>query len=387
LQVIVEEDLATKMVFLGGPRQVGKTTLTRLIAAQARAPAHFNWDRREHRQAILAGGWSPETDLLVFDELHKYPGWKSLIKGFWDTREHGERILVTGSSRLDLYRRGGDSLLGRYHYFRLHPFSLREIAEGNPLAAKFPKGTPKLAFDHESGDLKTLLRFGGFPEPLLASSDRVLKRWQRERFERVFREDIRDLEAVRSLSQLELLGGLLPGRVGSPLSLLSVAEDLEVSPKTVKSWMDLLARNYYAFRVPPFHRRLARALKKESKYYLWDWSEVPDEGARFENLVASHLLKYCHFVTDSHGIQVELHYVRDVEKREVDFLVTWEKQPWILVECKLTPGGSHGSLEYFGGKLEVAGRYLVCRDGARDHIDRASRVRTIPAARFLMALV
>lgn len=374
------------MVFVGGPRQVGKTSLARIIAAEANAPAYFNWDNPSHRKAILGGEWKPETDLLVFDELHKHSKWKPLIKGIWDTREHNERIIVTGSSRLDIYRRGGDSLMGRYHYYRLHPFTLQELHKGVPPKVSFPCKPPELAFEGKGTHLDDLFRFGGFPEPLLAGSERTLKRWQRERFERVFREDIRDLEIVRSLSQVELLGALMPERVGSPLSVLSVSEDIEASPKTVKSWIELLCRNYYLFKVPPYHRRIARALKKEAKFYLWDWSEVREKGPRFENLVASHLLKFCHFFTDSFGIAVELYYLRDLEKREVDFLVVWEKEPWFLVECKASPGDST-HLAYFAEKLGVPLRFLVTLTDSRDFVDKRTRVRTIPAARFLTALV
>src|SRR5262245_15627027 len=295
VEKLVEDDLEKKMVFIGGPRQVGKTTLARTIASRAKAPTYLNWDDRRHRRAILDGNWKPETDFIIFDELHKYPRWKTLVKGVWDTREKDERIIVTGSSRLDTYRRGGDSLLGRYHYYRLHPFSLRELQAGKLPEPALSSDPPKLVFEGEGSQLEAMLRMGGFPEPFLAGNERTLRRWQRERFERVFREDIRDLEAVRSLAQIELLGQLLPERVGSRLSMLTLSEDIEVSPKTVKNWVELLSRNYYLFRVPPYHRRLARALKKEAKYYLWDWSEIRDEGARFENLVASHLLKFCHF--------------------------------------------------------------------------------------------
>jgi hypothetical protein len=227
---------------------------------------------------------------------------------------------------------------------------------------------------------------GGFPEPFLAGRERTLRRWQRERFERVFREDIRDLEAVRSLAQVELLGAMLPERVGSPLSIKALSEDLEASPKTVKSWIELLRRNFYVFRVPPYHRSLSRALRKESKYYLWDWSEVRDEAARFENLVASHLLKLCHLLQDASGLSVELHYLRDREKREVDFLVTWEKEPWFIVECKSQARSVGHHLAYFGERLNVARRYLVTAADSLDYVDRKHRVRVIPAAKFLMAL-
>ena len=167
----------------------------------------------------------------------------------------------------------------------------------------------------------------------------------------------------------------------------ALAADIEVSPKTVKAWIELLCRNYYIFRVPPYHRRLQRALKKEAKYYLWDWSEVPDGGGRFENLVASHLLKYCHYCQDVFGLDVDLHYLRDLEKREVDFMVTWAKSPWLIIECKLKAGGSLTALNYFADRLEVPGRYLVVAETGVDHRDRATGIRTMSAGRFLTALV
>lgn len=380
-------DLLTKMVFVGGPRQVGKTTLSKMLGAAFKAPEYFNWDNRMHRQRLLKSRWSPETDLLVFDELHKYNRWKGWIKGVWDTRQKGESMLVTGSSRLDVFRRGGDSLLGRYHYYRLHPFSVAEL-EGREISQEaFPKNPPELHFARPSPHLERLLRWGGFPEPLVAESDRTLRRWQKERFERVFREDIRDTENIRSLSQVELLGQLLPLRVASPLSFQSLAEDVETSPKTVKSWMELLCRNYYAFKIPPYHRRIDRALKKEAKYYLWDWTEIVDEGARFENLIASHLLKFCHYYEDVFGISAELYYVRDRLKREVDFLVVWEKQPWLLVEAKSGPEKKLPALVTFAEALHVQHRFQVCRESGLDYVDRARGIRTLSADRFLTAFV
>ncbi len=373
------------MVFIGGPRQVGKTTLAQLLGQNFDAPTYLNWDNRSHRRAILDQQWAPETDLLVFDELHKYARWKSHIKGVWDTRQHGARAIVTGSSRLDLFRRGGDSLLGRSHFYRLHPFSLRELDDARVFP--FPSAQPDLLFDRGGSQLDVLFKFGGFPEPLLAASERVLRRWQRERFDRIFREDIRETEIVRALSQVELLGSLLPARVAAPLSVKSLSEDLEASPPTVKTWLNLLARNYYIFRVPPYHRRLERALKKESKYFLWDWSEVEDEAARFENMVAAHLLKFCHFFTDSHGIAVDLYYFRDQQKREVDFLVVWENEPWFAVECKLSAPRKFTNLNYFADKLNLDQRYCVTLSDQYNYQDKRSGVRVVPAKRFLMALI
>ena len=386
LEPSIREDVNEKMVFLGGPRQVGKTTLARIIASQFKSPTYLNWDSRPHRKTIMNTQWSPDTEVLVFDELHKYRRWKNLIKGIWDTRSPGQKIIVTGSSRLDIYRRGGDSLQGRYHYYRLHPFSLKELSTPSGSTPAFPNQPPALEFGQPSSDLAHLLKFGGFPEPCLSGSERTLKRWQRQRFERVFREDIRDVEPLRSLSEVELLGSMLPERVASPLSFTSLATDIEVSPKTIKAWIELLCRNYYIFRVPPYHRRLQRALKKEAKYYLWDWSEVANDGARFENLVASHLLKFCHYFQDVFGLAVDLFYLRDMEKREADFLLTWEKTPWLIVECKLTAGGSLTTLNYFADRLAVSQRFQVVQQDGVDHAEKKTGVRTISANRFLTAL-
>jgi predicted AAA+ superfamily ATPase len=384
---VVKDDLATKMVFVGGPRQVGKTTLATHIAGAYERSTYLNWDDRKHRRRMLDGSWSPDVQLVILDEVHKYTKWKSLVKGFWDTRSKGLQILVTGSSRLDTYRRSGDSLMGRYHYHRLHPFSLRELGDV-VTPQKDLERRPEVRIPSRAADgLGDLMTFGGFPEPFLAASGRALRRWQQQRVERVFREDVRETENVRELSQVEILGTLLSERVGAPLSYASLARDLDASPKSVHAWIELLCRNYYVYRVPPYSRRLHRALKKESKYYLWDWSEVTDAGARFENLVGSHLLKYCHYLHDVYGHAVELNFVRDLEKREVDFLLTWHKKPWLLVECKSSPGASLTSLNYFADRLDVEARYVVTLDSDVDHFDRRTRVRSISADRFLAALV
>jgi len=386
LEPFLLEDLAGKMVFLGGPRQVGKTTAARRLAGRFPRSVYLNWDAREHRRSMLSGQWPPETDLVILDELHKQPDWKSRLKGLWDTRPAGQSFLVTGSSRLDVFRRGGDSLMGRYHYWRLHPFSAAEM-EGKPVfPAAFPKKPPVPEFGPISPHLQSLMRMGGFPEPLFSGSERTLNRWRSERLERLFRDDIRSVEAVQNLSKVELLAEMLALRAGTPLSINSLAADVEATNKTVKAWIDLLGRNYYLFAVPPWHRRIERALKKEAKHYLWDWSEVREEGPRFENLMASHLLKWCHFCRDAHGVQAELHYVRDREKREVDFLIVWDKTPWMLVECKLSAPDGLGSLRRFGHSLGVKERYLVTLAENRDYLDRESGVRVIPAVKFLLGL-
>lgn len=381
----LREDLDKKMVFLGGPRQVGKTTIARSLAAEHPRHIYFNWDNPKHKIQITKQEWPPGTEFLVFDEIHKFDNWKNLIKGIWDTRLQDEKIIVTGSSRLNVYRKTGDSLQGRYHYHVLHPFSLKELNHYTP-EHQMPECCHPLTFDQPGEGLAELFKFGGFPEPLLEGSERTLMRWQNDRFERIFREDIRDAEKVRYLSQVELLGALMPKRVASPLSLASLSEDVQTSPKTIISWMDLLCRNYYAFRVMPYHHRLERALKKESKYYLWDWSEIEEKGARFENMVASHLLKFCDFYQSVFGIKAKLWYLRDREKREVDFLVTWGEKPWFMAECKITKGPTT-ALGYFGERLNVPMKFLVTMDENSHYLDRKHNVHVIPASRFLMALI
>lgn len=384
LETPVTGDLAKKMVLLSGPRQVGKTTLARHIGKRFPRSRYLNWDDPAHKLAIKDRRWAPDTDLLILDEVHKWPGWKNRLKGLYDTRPSGLRILVTGSARLNVYKKGGDSLLGRYHHYRLLPFTANEF-HGRIRIPRFPRGFPALAFGRPL-DLDPLVRFGGFPEPLTAGSDRVHRRWIKDRFELIFRQDLRDLEEVRHLARVELLGAILPGKVGSTLSVQSLVEDLEAAHRTVSGWIDLLQRVYFCFAVPPFHGRLARALKKEQKLYLWDWSQVAAPGPRFENLVAVHLLKWCAFFEDAHGIDVRLWHLRDREKREIDFLVTWEGNPALLVECKLGDDRPSPALSYFGDRLGVTHRYQVSLSGQEDWLTPAG-VRLIPAARFLTAFL
>ena len=388
LQSIIEQDLKTKMVFLAGPRQVGKTTLARMTAKGYSHPVYLNWDNPDHRQKITRMHWSPDADLLILDEVHKYPDWKNLVKGIWDTRTSDLHVLVTGSSRLNIFRKGGDSLSGRYHLHRLHPFSVKEYSpKSNESFQIHREKLPELNFSVKTDGRAGILAAGGFPEPLLASNKRQWRRWKRNRFETVIREDIRDTSRVNLITKLETMGSLLNERVCSPLSMNSLAGDLQVSPKTVKSWLSVFCENYFAYKVPPYHKNLERALRKESKYYLWDWSVLEDQGKRFENMVASHLLKLCHFISDVYGYSLRLFYLRDTDKREVDFLMVWENNPWFIVECKNKPGGRLTPIKYFADRLEVVKRYMVVREDGIDYLEHNSSVRVMSASRFLNALV
>ena len=338
LSSVVKRDLKKKMVFIGGPRQVGKTTLglTFLHPSQEKNPAYLNWDILHHRASILKNRIPLQYKTLVFDEIHKYKKWRSLLKGLYDENRSSHSFLVTGSARLDHFSKGGDSLMGRYFYYRLHPFSLMEMNK-----------TPNRE------DLEALLKFGGFPEPLFGQSEEDWRRWQNNRNHQIIYDDLRDLERVKEISLIDLLVESLPDRVGSPLSVNSLCEDLETSHQSVSRWIGLLEALYMVFRISPYGSTNIRAVKKEQKLYFWDWSQVESEGFRFENLVASHLLKYCHYHQDTKGIRTELKYLRDTGKREVDFIVVQNKKPLFAVECKINRTDLSTRLTYFQQRLSI----------------------------------
>ena len=333
----VLEDLKKKMVFVGGPRQVGKTTLAKAVISDNYPDGrYFNWDYDEDRQDILQKKWSLDNNLLVFDELHKFPRWKTWIKGIYDVSHNMHSFLVTGSARLDIYRRGGDSLMGRYHYWRLHPFTLDEIPNGI---------SPKDAFDR-------LMTVGGFPEPFLEKDERTARRWRRERFDRVLREDIRDLESIRNIQLLGMFLDALRHRVGGKVVLSNMAGDLQISPKTAKSWLEVLERMYLVFTVLPFTKSLSRAVLKPPKVFFFDNADVlGDEGARFENLVATSLLKRLNYLEDRDGYRYELRYIRDKEGREVDFAIIKEGDLEELIEVKYSDESISKSLLYYTSRL------------------------------------
>ncbi len=337
IKLPIQHDLQKKMVFIGGPRQVGKTTLAREILAESHSGRYLNWDYDDDRQAILQKKWSRDDKLLIFDELHKYPQWKSWVKGLYDVTGQQHQILVTGSARLDVYRQGGDSLLGRYHYWRLHPFTLDEIPAGM---------TPQDAFQR-------LMTLGGFPEPFLANDLRESRRWRKERFDKVLQEDIRDLESIRNIQALRLLLDLLRTRVGGMVVISNLAQDIQVAPQTAQSWLEALERMYVVFRVMPYARDVARAILKPPKVYFFDNADVADEqGARFENLIATTLLKRLHYREDYEGYRCELRYIRDKEGHEVDFAILQDGMLEELIEVKYSDDGISPSLRYFTERLK-----------------------------------
>ena len=316
---------------------MGKTFLSKNVLEQVYPTGrYFNWDFAQDQQDLLSLKWNDNNGLIVFDELHKYKNWKNWIKGVFDTHNRSLHFLVTGSARLDIYKRGGDSLLGRYHYWRLHPFGFDECPENM---------TPKEVF-------KRLMTVGGFPEPFLDGDEREARRWRRERFDRVLKEDIRDLESIRHISLLDLFIHQLKTRVGSLIVMSNIAGEIQVSPKTIKNWLDVLERMYLIFAVSSYTKNLPRAVIKPPKVFFYDNGDViGDEGAVFENLVATQLLKRLHFMEDRDGYRYELRYIRDKEGREVDFVLLKEGKIQELIEVKFSDDKISNHLQYYAEKL------------------------------------
>jgi predicted AAA+ superfamily ATPase len=361
----VKRDLSRKMVFVAGPRQVGKTTLARSLPGGEKG--YLNWDAAEHRERILRRELPP-ANLWVFDEIHKYRKWRNYLKGLFDVRREGQKILVTGSARLDLYRFGGDSLQGRYHLLRLHPFSVAELGLKN------------------ESRLLDLMTLGGFPEPYLGGSETEARRWSRDHRHLLVREDVASLERVQDLGHLELLAMRLPDLVGSPLSINALREDLQVSHKTVATWLQVFERLFAIFRVSPFGAPRIRAVKKEQKHYHFDWSIVPTEAARFENLVASHLLKWVHYEQDAKGRDLELRYFRDIDGREVDFVVTDGRAPILFVECKWADAPIDRGIRYLHARFPKTEAWQISAIGKKDYVTPEG-IRVAPAIYLLRNLV
>lgn len=335
LEVPIINDLDRKIVFLSGPRQVGKTTLSKQLY---KSFTYLNYDSTPNRDIIVKNEWDRSTDLVVFDEIHKMKKWKSWLKGVYDSESIPPRLMVTGSARLDTYRKSGDSLAGRFFSYRLHPLTLKEIGQ-------FLSIPPQQGLD-------SLLILGGFPEPFLNGSEQNARRWRRTHIDTIVRQDLLDLETVRDIKSIEILISLLKQRVGSLISYSSLANDLQVSIHTIKHWLQILENLYIIFPVRPFHRDITRSILKTSKYYFYDTGAVDgNEGVRLENLVAAALLREIHYLEDTDGRHGELCFIRDRESRAIDFLVVIDNIPRQLIEVKLSDNQFSPSLSRFSAML------------------------------------
>lgn len=341
LDNLVMSDLASKAVVLTGPRQVGKTTLSKQLMKLYDNAQYLNWDVLADRMVLQRQSWNPRAGLLVMDEIHKMPDWKAWLKGVADGRSAGQSLLVTGSARMDTFRQAGDSLAGRYFSFKLHPISVKEWCEQQGVS-------PAIALDH-------LLERGGFPEPCLADDVVQADRWRAQYFTDIIREDVLEFSRLHEINTMKMFVELLRERVGSPLSLASIARDLGVSPTTLKRYLEILQALFIVFTVHPWHHNIARAILQAPKVYFFDTGLVRgDQGVRLENAVACMLLKQADFLRDSAGRDAGLHYVRTKDDAEVDFALSENGKLTQLIECKLSDNKPHRALLRFAAQFPQA---------------------------------
>jgi uncharacterized protein len=395
---LIEEHLKNynQMVFIVGPRQSGKTTTSQLLSQSVFETFYLNWDNLDHRKLILDGPeslarhhslatLSRKKKVIIFDEIHKYRKWRSYVKGFFDTYKKSVSIIVTGSSKLDILNRGGDSLMGRYFLYRLHPLTLSELKRASPAKKEIsPPKKPNVNTFHR------LLKYGGYPDPYLKKSSIFLNRWMKLRNQQLFREDIRDLSRIQDLHQLELLAHILESQSGQLVNYSSLSNKIRTSVDTARRWLKTLETFYFCFLIKPWSKNVPRSLLKEPKAYLWNWTSIQDEGSRFENFISLHLLKAAHFWSDMGLGNYKLWFLRDKNKREVDFLVTRNEVPWVLVEAKLSQKSSlNPNLFYYQKKLKAAHAFqVVCRMNyiQKDCFQRQTPT-IVPAETFLSQLV
>jgi predicted AAA+ superfamily ATPase len=379
-----------QMAFVSGPRQVGKTTTCR-----NHADHYANWDNVDDRDQILAGpakivAWlgldrlKRTTPTALFDELHKFPRWKQFLKGFFDTYGDQVRIIVTGSSRMDLYRRGGDSLMGRYFLYRMHPFTVSETLHLDPPEPKKVVRPPKKI---KSADFQALWHHGGYPEPFLKRDNRFSRRWQTLRLEQLVREDVRDLTQIQQLDQMETLARLLANRSAHQLIYGNIAKDARISVDTARRWVEVLRNLHLGFLVRPWFKNVSRSLRKEPKWFLRDWSGIEDPGHKAETFVACHLLKAVEGWNDMGLGRFELGYLRDKEKREVDLIVARDGKPWFLVEVKHRDEAVSHDLKYFQDRLKVPFAFQAVIEADYEDADcfARSRVPIVVPAKTLLA--
>ena len=385
-----------QMIFLSGPRQVGKTTTANTIGHTLEGSNYISWDDLLDREVILEGPdsiikkidlmeFSGNKALCIFDELHKYQHWRDFLKSMFDKYESNLKFLVTGSASLRVFSRGGDSLMGRYFPYTLHPVSVAECNGIDRCGLINPQ--PKQI---DEDQWQSLWNFGGFPEPYLSADHSFHKQWLSTRSEQLLREDLRDLTRIQELDQIEALAYILCSQAGQLTSYTFLANNVRVSVDTIRRWVSTLESFYYCFRVRPWFKNVARALRKEPKYYVWDWSQVQDPGAKAENLVASSLLKATNYWTESGKGEFDLHYIRDKQKREVDFLVTRDRTPWFLVEVTSSRKAPLStSLQYFQDQTNAKHAFQVAMDF--DYIERDcfefQKPVIVPAKTFLAQLV
>lgn len=319
LSLDISKDLHKKIILITGPRQVGKTTLSKSLLEDF---LYLNYDNVFDRKQIHKSDIPFGKSNVILDELHKMKGWKKWLKGHYDVRAHKNALIVTGSARIDTYKKVGDSLAGRYFQFSLFPLDVKELVE-------------QKITDSQTA-LDNLFKLGGFPEPYLSGSEREYKRWRQSHLQIILKQDLVETDTVSNIKSIELLTELMTERVGSTLSYNSLREDLSTDDKTVKRWCLQLINMYVFFQITPYSKKIKSSISKAPKYYFFDYPRIANDGARFENLVALSLYKEITYRNEVLGEQYSLHYLRIKTKAEVDFLICKDGKPTIMIECKFS---------------------------------------------------
>jgi len=379
-----------QMAFVAGPRQVGKTTTCRFFTESL---SYLNYDLEDDRLLILEGPKAiveklglGTAGIIVFDELHKFPNWKNFLKGFFDEYSQIElKIIVTGSARFDIYRKGADSLMGRYFIYRMHPLSVSEINSCELRDSELISPTPI-----DEKDYQNLLNYGGFPEPFLKANKRFYNKWSRLKKQLLIQQDLRDIAHVQEVAQVELLSDLLQHQSGQLCNNAALAKKIRAAEPSIARWIKSLEMLYFCFLVRPWTNNITNSLLKQPKVYLWDWSSIKDPGAKHENMIASHLLKSIHWWQDNGFGEYELYYIRTKDKREVDFLVSKDSKPWFLVEVKSSEHKPLSkNLEHFQSRTGAKHAFQVTIDGDYSDTDcfNFNFPIKVPAKTFLSQLV
>lgn len=390
---IVEQSLNDfrQMVFLSGPRQVGKTTV-----ASAHSDCYLNWDEDDAKALVLSGQQrvadycaldlaKAKIPVVAFDEIHKYKRWKQFLKGFFDKYEKKCKVIATGSAKLDVYKKGGDSMMGRYFPYRVHPLSVAELIT----TELPPEAIVRESHELDKSEWEALCDFGGFPEPFLKRSKSFSSRWNRLRREQLLRQDVRDLTRISEIDQLAALAEILLHRSGEQLVYKSLGSEVKIDEKTAKNWVATLKHLFYGFEIRPWFKNVENSIRKTPKWFLRDWALIADPGKRFETMVACHLLKAVEAWTDLGLGEFELCYVRDKQKREVDFLVVKDHEPWFLVEAKAGEEKLSESLVYHSRQLGIKKAFQVVQKFPYQAVDcfEYDEPIVVPALTFLSQLV
>lgn len=388
-----------QMIFLSGPRQVGKTTLSWEIAKEFKNNIYFNWDILAHKKLLIKNPTFFESmnrqdesmPLVILDEIHKYKHWKNYLKGIYDQFSQDYKFLVSGSGRLDLRVKGGDSLAGRYFQFHLFPLTAAELSSQKRNFAEFIN-SPLSGFDINdkkiTGEIwQTLFNIGGFPEPFAKGKKTFFTRWAKSYISQIVREDIRSFYETKNIDHIEILFALLPSRVGSPLSMNNIAEELQVAFGSIREWLRLFEVFYLAFRISPWTKKISRAILKRKKLYLFNYPEIEEESCRFENMVALELLRAVYNWNEYGYGRFTLHYIRNKEREEVDFLIANNNKPVLLVEAKLSENTPAKSLGNFQNILNVPAVQVVNKENVFKYIkNKTNKILIVTAHRWLSSL-